>query len=72
METPQEKEKNIEAIKEEEVINPYLNSVMTPPKIIIFEDGVIHVEEKAPKETGNIEERLKKLEDVVFKYGKAI
>jgi hypothetical protein len=35
---------------------------MTPVKIITFEHGVIHVEEeKAPKETGNIEERWKKL-----------
>jgi hypothetical protein len=46
---------------------------MTPSKIIILEDGVIHAEEeKAPKETGSIEKRLKKLEDIVFKYEKAI
>jgi hypothetical protein len=30
METPQEKEKIIVEIKEEEIINPYLNSVMNP------------------------------------------
>jgi hypothetical protein len=34
---------------------------------------VIHAEEEmAPKEMGRIEERLKKLEDVVFRYAKAI
>jgi flagellar biosynthesis regulator FlbT len=73
MERPQEKEKNIMDIKEEEVINPYLNSVITPAKTITFEDSVIHVEEeKAPKETRDIEQRLRKLENVVFRYGKAI
>jgi hypothetical protein len=46
---------------------------MTPRKTITLKDGMTHVkEEKAPEEMGDIMERLKKLDDVVFRYGKAI
>ena len=55
------------------VVNRYLNSVMAPPKAVIFKEGVLLVEEvKAPKVTGTVEERLDDLEDKTFRYGTVV
>jgi hypothetical protein len=34
-----------EEIKKKSVVNPYLNSVMAPPKILRFNEGVLLVED---------------------------
>jgi hypothetical protein len=51
------------------MINPYLNSVMAPPKTLRFNEGVLLVEDmEAPKTEGSMEERLRKLEGDTHRY----
>ncbi|KAK1621392.1 hypothetical protein QYE76_026909 [Lolium multiflorum] len=59
--------------KEEGVVNHYLNSVVAPLKTLTFKEGVLLVEDvKAPKPEGTMEERLKTLEEAVFRYGTVV
>jgi hypothetical protein len=57
-----------EEIEKKNMINPYLNSVMAPPKTLRL-NGVLLVEDvEAPKTEGLLEERLRKLEEDTHRY----
>jgi hypothetical protein len=58
-----------EEVEKNNMINPYLNSVMAPPKTLRFNEGVLLVEDvEAPKTDGSMEERLRKLEGDTHRY----
>ena len=53
------------------VINPYMNELMTHPKELTFKDGKVQIEDvKGPKGEGSLEARMEKLEQEVFMYKK--
>ena len=55
------------------VINPYLAEVKKHPQTLWVEDGVLHKEDtKGPVKEGSIDERLKEVEQEVFKYKKMV
>jgi hypothetical protein len=69
MVTTKGEEKDLGDKKGDEVFYPYFKSVLTPSKIIFFESGMMHIEEKITERwQGNIMGRLEKLEDIFFRY----
>src|SRR3954463_15050968 len=55
------------------VINPYLAEVRKNPQILHVEDGVLRKEDlKGPIKGGSTEDRLKEMEQEVFKYKKMV
>ena len=55
------------------VINPYLAEVIKHPKILHVEDGVLRKEDlKGPVKEGSTKDRLKEMEQEVFKYKKMV
>src|SRR3954465_11213313 len=54
-------------------INPYLAEVRNHPQILHVEDGVLHKEDlKGPVNEGSTKERLKEMEQEIFKYKKMV
>jgi hypothetical protein len=73
MATTKGEEKDLGDKKGDEVFNPYFKSVMTSSRMIFFESGIMHIEEKnTQRRWGNIMGRLEKLEDDVFRYVKVV
>ena len=55
------------------VINPYLAEVRKHPQVLHVEDGVLRKEDlKGPVKGGSTEDRLKEMEQEVFKYKKMV
>src|SRR3954468_23995636 len=55
------------------VINPYLAEVNKHPQVLHVEDGVLRKEDlKGPVKGGSTEDRLKEMEQEVFKYKKMV
>ena len=55
------------------VINPYLAEVRKHPQTLHVEDGVLRKEDlKGPVKEGSTEDRLKEMEQEVFKYKKMV
>ena len=55
------------------VINPYLVEVKKNPQVLHVEDGVLCKEDlKGPVKGGSTEDRLKEMEQEVFKYKKMV
>ena len=55
------------------VINPYLAEVRKHPQVLHVEDGVLRKEDlKGPVKEGSTEDRLKEMEQEVFKYKKMV
>ena len=55
------------------VINPYLAEVRKHPQVLHVEEGVLHKEDlKGPVKEGSTEDRLKKMEQEVFRYKKMV
>ena len=55
------------------VINPYLAEVRKYPQVLHVEDGVLRKEDlKGPVEEGSTEDRLKEMEQEVFRYKKMV
>src|SRR3954464_5987691 len=55
------------------VINPYLAEVKKHPQVLHVEDGVLRKEDlKGPVKEGSTEDRLKEMEQEVFKYKKMV
>ena len=55
------------------VINPYLAEVRKHPQVLHVEDGVLHKEDlEGPVKEGSTEERLKEMEQEVFKFKKMV
>src|SRR3954463_16818839 len=55
------------------VINPYLAEVNKHPQVLHVEDGVLRKEDmKGPVKGGSTEDRLKEMEQEVFKYKKML
>src|ERR1043165_807543 len=55
------------------VINPYLAEVKKHPQILHVEDGVLRKEDlKGPVKGGSTEDRLKEMEQEIFKYKKMV
>ena len=54
-------------------MNPYLTEVRKHPEVLNVEDGVLHKEDlEVPVEEGSNEERLKEMEQEVFKFKKMV
>ncbi|KAE8798042.1 40S ribosomal protein S5-1 [Hordeum vulgare] len=52
----------------ENAINPYLSEVMKHPQEVVTHEGVLHIRDvQSPKRTGSMEERLKVVEQEIFK-----
>src|SRR3954467_14640323 len=55
------------------VINPYLAEVKKHPQVLHVEDGVLRKEDlKGPVKEGSTEDRLKEIEQEVFRYNKMV
>ena len=55
------------------VINPYLAEVRKHPQVLHVEDGVLRKEDlKGPVKEGSTEDRLKEMEQEVFRYKKMV
>ena len=55
------------------VINPYLAEVRKHPQVLHVGDGVLRKEDlKGPVKEGSTEDRLKEMEQEVFKYKKMV
>ena len=53
------------------VVNPYMNEVKMHPKELSLKEGELQVEDvQGPRGEGSMEERMKSLEQEVFKYKK--
>ena len=53
------------------VINPYLNELKMHPKELLLKEGKVQVEDvQGPQGEGSMEDRMKSLEQEVFKYKK--
>jgi hypothetical protein len=69
MVTTKGEEKDLGDKKGDEVFYPYFKSELTPSRIIFFESGMMHIEEKITQmKRGNIMGRLEKLGDDLFRY----
>src|SRR3954465_6317868 len=55
------------------IINPYLAEVKKHPQVLHVEDGVLRKEDlKGPVKEGSTKDRLKEMEQEVFRYKKMV
>lgn len=53
------------------VVNPYINELKTHPKELSLKDGELQIEDvQGPREEGDLQVRMEKLEQQVFSYKK--